>query len=102
MRVATRRNEHGHLVIDIIDVETLEDYDKLVSFVVQCLDGKLLDRVVGPDGTATSFVRFGRSVLLFDLVDMIGMVVTVSDKEDEAIAMSVVEKLRQNQPEDIV
>jgi hypothetical protein len=96
MRIATRRNESGNLVIDVIDVETLEDYEKTISILVDRLGGKLLDRIVGPDDTATSFVRIGRCVLLLDLVDMIGMVITVSDNSAEQVAMNVVDLLRQH------
>jgi hypothetical protein len=73
MRVAVRKETPDRTVLDIIDVEDWEEFERTAERVILQFSGRSLERNDGPDGSRRWFVAFGSTVLVLDLVDMVGM-----------------------------
>ena len=73
MRVILRKEKPDRTVLDVIDIETWENFEHIAELVINQFGGKSIKQIDGPDGSRRWFIRIGPSVLLFDLLDMVGM-----------------------------
>ena len=82
MRVILRKEKPDRTVLDVIDIETWEDFEHIAELVINQFGGKRFKQIDGPDGSRRWFIMIGPSLLLFDLVDMVGM--QIAGEEDFA------------------
>ena len=96
MRVAVRKENNGHLIVDVVDVETWEDFDGVSESIIEKFTGVVIRKHDGPEGSRRWTVSFDRVELLFDFVDMVGMSIRVpeSGSGSEALAMRISEFLK--------
>ena len=82
MRAAFRNEAPDRSVLDVIDIEDWAEFARTSERIILHFEGRTLERNDGPDGARSWFVRFSRTVLVFDLVDMVGM--QISGEGDSA------------------
>jgi len=73
MHVVLRKEGPDRSILDVIDIEEWADFERTSERIMLQFSGRALERNDGPDGSRRWFVGFGPIVLVFDLIDMVGM-----------------------------
>jgi hypothetical protein len=76
MRVSLRKEAPDRSILDVIDVEDWQEFERTSERIMLQFSGRSLERNDGPDGSRRWFIAFGSTILVFDLIDMVGMAIS--------------------------
>lgn len=89
MRLAIRKNKDGNKIIDLIDIESWNEFDAVSKKAIKLFSGVILKKYDGPEGTRRWNIKFNNSILSFDFDDMLCMSIKAKDISGNTIVTEI-------------
>lgn len=94
MRIAKRKEQNSAFIIDLIDVESWDDFEKLSLKIIEEFSGDIIEQFDGPEGSRRWIIEFGNRQLRFEYVDMLCMTIKSKYENSEKLIQDIIHYLK--------